>query len=86
VAAPEPGTRSDAPWRVRLSSEDPEFTSDPQPVRTETSGRSPSGAFARPGAVLLERDEPASRAQIRKIAVAGLLLLGAAAHEARERG
>jgi maltooligosyltrehalose trehalohydrolase len=61
VAAPDLAARSSGTWRVRLSSEDAAFASDPKPVGTDTSAPSASALFARPGAVLLERDGPSSR-------------------------
>ena len=43
-------------WTVVLTSEDPDFASDPDPVRVATGGAAPVIQFARPGAVILRGD------------------------------
>jgi maltooligosyltrehalose trehalohydrolase len=49
--ATQPGPR----WGIRLSSEDPAFAVDPQPIRIGPAASAPAAEFSRPGAVLLER-------------------------------
>lgn len=57
VRAPAWARAAGPPWRVVLSSEGPDFAVDSQPIRVEADG--PAADFARPGAILLER-EPAA--------------------------
>ena len=45
-------------WEQRLSTEDPTFTIDPQPIALELAGRVPTVRFARPGAVVLQGTSP----------------------------
>jgi maltooligosyltrehalose trehalohydrolase len=57
VVGPELAGDPASPWRVRLSSEDPAFAADPQPIRIDESASAPAAEFSRPGAVLLERSK-----------------------------